>query len=77
MPPKKPPQTIANALRTAIEASGKSANQIGLEARVSHGVILRFVSKERDLRLATADKIAAVVGLSVQPPKKRTRKPTE
>lgn len=73
----KPPQTIANALRMAIEASGKSANQIGLEAGVSHAMVLYFVSKKRDLRLATADKIAAVVGLSVQPAKKRTRKPTK
>ena len=68
MSPKKPLQTIANALRAAIETSGKSANQIGLEAGVSHAVILRFVSNERDLRLETADKIATVVGLSVASP---------
>jgi plasmid maintenance system antidote protein VapI len=53
---------------------GKSANQIGLEAGVSHAVILRFVSNERDLRLETADKIAAVVGLSVASPSP-SRKP--
>jgi transcriptional regulator with XRE-family HTH domain len=32
---------------------------------VSHGVILRFMKGERDIRLETAEKLAAAVGLTV------------
>ena len=74
MTAKKPPQTISDALRTAIETSGKTVNQIGIESGVSHSVILRFVAADRDLRLETADKIAAVVGLTVTPPARKPAK---
>ncbi len=76
MPPTQP-TTITEALRRAIEASGKTVNQIGAEAGVSHSVILRFQSGERDLRLETADKLATVLGVKVTvPTPKQSRKAT-
>ncbi len=59
------PENIAASLRTAITKSDKSAYQISKESGVSHPVILRFLSGERDIRLATADKLAAAVGVEV------------
>jgi transcriptional regulator with XRE-family HTH domain len=56
---------IAASLRQAIATSGKSKSQLAKESGVSHPVILRFLSGERDIRLATADKLAAAVGVEV------------
>ena len=57
-------KTIPAALREGIDASGKTANQLAQETGVSHTVIGRFMRGERDLRLESAEKIAAAVGLS-------------
>jgi hypothetical protein len=38
------------------------------ETGVNHGVILRFMKGERDIRLETAEKLAAAVGLTVNVP---------
>jgi DNA-binding phage protein len=56
---------ITDALKKAIEVSGKSIWQIAKESGVSHPVILRFLSGERDIRLATADKLATTLGIKV------------
>ena len=39
-----------------------------IETGVNHGVILRFMKGERDIRLETAEKLAAAVGLTVNVP---------
>lgn len=57
---------ISEPLRAAILASCKSAMQLGRESGVSHPVILRFVNRERDIRLETADKLARCLGLKLK-----------
>jgi transcriptional regulator with XRE-family HTH domain len=52
-------------LRAAIRSSGKTVYRIAAESGVSHPVILRFLSGERDIRLATAEKLAAALGLTL------------
>ena len=52
-------------LRTAIRNSGKTVYRVAQESGVSHPVILRFLSGERDIRLATAEKLAAALGLTL------------
>lgn len=61
------PQTgaISDALRAAIQSSPKSVYQICKEAGISQIVISRFVSGERDIRLATADRLAKALGIAV------------
>ena len=54
---------LSGALRKAIRDSGKSVYQIGKEANVSQIVISRFLSGERDIRMATADRLAQSLGL--------------
>ena len=71
---KKKPQRVPlpDALRQALTNSGKTSYQLKEETGVDHGVILRFLKGERDIRLETAEKLAAAVGLTVKiPPPKR------
>lgn len=56
---------LSAALKDAIRASDKSMYQIAQDAGVSQIVISRFMSGERDIRMATADKLADVLGLKV------------
>jgi plasmid stabilization system protein ParE len=56
---------ISAPLRKAIEASEKSAYQISKEAGISQIMISRFLAGERDIRTATADRIAHVLGLKL------------
>jgi transcriptional regulator with XRE-family HTH domain len=56
---------ITDVLRKAIKNSEKNVSQLAKEAGVSHPVILRFLSGERDIRLATADKLATALGITV------------
>jgi hypothetical protein len=68
---KKKPQrtTLPDGLRQALTNSGKSSYQLMTETGVNHGVILRFLKGERDIRMETAEKLAAAVGLTVNVPK--------
>jgi hypothetical protein len=67
-PPAKPtisPGRLSQALRDALRASDKSMYQIAQEAGVSQIVMSRFLSGERDIRMATADKLAEALGLKL------------
>jgi len=59
------PRRLSEALRAAIRKSGKTVYQIGKEADVAPIVIARFLSGERDIRMATADRLADVLGLTL------------
>ncbi|XZE17733.1 helix-turn-helix domain-containing protein [Pirellulaceae bacterium SH449] len=56
---------ISDALRRAIQSSPKSIYQICKEAGISQIVVSRFLSGERDIRLATADRLAKALGIEV------------
>ena len=66
---------LPEALRLAIIDSGKSSYELRQETGVNHGVILRFLSGERDIRLETAEKLALAVGLSFQMSQGKNPKP--
>jgi hypothetical protein len=69
MSKKKPERmTLPDGLRLALKNSGKTSYQLMAETGVNHGVILRFMKGERDIRLETAEKLAAAVGLTVEVP---------
>ena len=59
------PGSLSEALRQGIRSSDKSVYQIAKEANVSQIVVSRFLSGERDIRMATADRLAEVLGLKV------------
>ena len=68
-PPAEPAPLEAGALseilKNAIHSSSKTVYQICKEAEVSQIVVSRFLSGERDIRLATADRLAKALGLTV------------
>jgi antitoxin component HigA of HigAB toxin-antitoxin module len=59
------PGGLSEALKSAAQCSGKSINQLAREAGVSPIVVSRFLSGERDIRLATADKLARALGIAL------------
>ena len=56
---------LSQALRDALRAHDKPVSQIAREAGVSPIVVSRFLSGERDIRMATADKLAEALGLKL------------
>ena len=56
---------ISDTFKAAIKASGKTHYRIAKVAGIKPAIIDRFMSGERDLRLATAAKIAEVLGLEL------------
>jgi hypothetical protein len=56
---------LSQALRDALRASEKSMYQIAQDAGVAQIVVSRFLSGERDIRMATADKLAEALGLNL------------
>jgi predicted transcriptional regulator len=57
------PLTISDQLRTIIRDSGKTAYAVAKMAEIDPGVVQRFLTGERDLRVATLDRIAAALKL--------------
>ncbi len=64
--PTKSPDSLSATLKQAIRESAKTEYQIAQEAGISQIVISRFLSGERDIRMATADKLVEVLGLKLE-----------
>jgi hypothetical protein len=56
---------LSDPLRAAIAQSGKSVRQVAKQAKVSEIVLQQFVNGERDLRLATAERLAQILRLKL------------
>jgi len=64
--PRQPiSDSLSDALKQAIRESDMSVYQIAKRAGISQIMISRFLSGERDIRLATADKLANTLGLKL------------
>ncbi len=59
------PATIADQLRSAILGSGETVYALAKASGTTQAMIARFVSGERDIRLGTAARIAAALGLAL------------
>ena len=59
-------QSLSRVLRDAITSSGISFLKLEKMTSVSRGSISRFVNGERDLYLASAEKLAAVLGVEAR-----------
>jgi plasmid maintenance system antidote protein VapI len=57
---------MADVLRQAIRASGKSYHEISRQTGVATSVISRFLADKRDLTLTTANKLAVYLGLELR-----------
>lgn len=61
------PELIAEQLKKAIVASGLSLYSLAKQAETTPEQIGRFLKGERDMRMETASRIAAVLGLELTP----------
>jgi hypothetical protein len=59
------PGSLSDVLRQAIQKSGKSHDEIAAAAAVSPQLVARFLAGQRDIHMATADKIAESIGLKL------------
>jgi transcriptional regulator with XRE-family HTH domain len=57
--------SLSELLRRSVRESGRSVEEIASDARISPIVIAGFVSGERDIHMATADRLARALGLEV------------
>jgi hypothetical protein len=60
-------------LREFIEASGLTAYALGRKAGVDPGVVQRFITGERDIRMETADRLCEALGLRLVEDARRKR----
>ena len=67
---KRKPKTVTDELRRAIADSGLTLYRIAKDSGVPHAALYRFVNREQDIKLATADKLAAYLGLRLTHSKK-------
>lgn len=65
--PTPGPRTISETIRETIRARGLTAYAVAKSAAVSVDAVQRFLNGERGLSLATADKVAAALGLELRP----------
>lgn len=68
---------ISDQLREAMQGY-ESINRVAVDSGISQPILHRFYHRERDLRLETADKLAAFFGMrltkpTVKAPTKRRR----
>jgi hypothetical protein len=68
-PPAAPSDTraggLSQALREALRASDKPIEQLAQDAGVAPIVLTRFLCGERDIHMATADKLALALGVTL------------
>lgn len=62
MPTTPPRVPLADAIRRAIEKSGKSFNELGRLAGIAPGQLSRFASGSRDLTVAVASRVCLALG---------------
>ncbi len=63
---RKTTKTIDDQLRSAIIKSGKTHYRLAKDTGVSTAVIDRFMTRERDVRMVTAAKLASELGLELR-----------
>ena len=56
---------LSESLREAIHLSGRSIRRLAKEAKVSEIVLQQFLQGERDLRLATVERLAQILKLKL------------
>ena len=74
---KTAPKSVAEMLRQEIDRSGLTGYEVAARAGLSRSVVHRFHRDGGDLRLQTAERIAAVLGCTITITKrKRQRGPS-
>lgn len=66
--------TLSESLRAAILNSKKSRYAIARGSHIDHAVLRRFMTKERDIKLKTAEHLAEYLELELVTKKRRGKK---
>ena len=61
---------LGEQLRAAVTESGLTRNALAKQMDVSYAITHRFMGGDRDITLATASKMADVLGLELRPVKR-------
>ena len=64
--------TLADRLRSAVLSSKQTRYAIALGAGIDHAVLRRFMNKERDIKLKTAESLAEYLDLELVKKKKKS-----
>lgn len=59
------PRSLSSSLKKAMKRSTKTSYQLAKEAGLSQIMVSRFLSGKRDIRLATADRLAQALRLKL------------
>jgi hypothetical protein len=65
---------LSEALRAAILNSKQTRYAIARGAQIDHAVLRRFMNRERDIKLKTAESLAEYLDLELVKRRKKTRK---
>lgn len=66
--------TLSETLRKAVIASKKTRYAVAVGSGVDHAVLRRFMRKERDIKLSTAEHLADFLGLELRKRRKSSTK---
>jgi transcriptional regulator with XRE-family HTH domain len=64
--------TLSDRLRSAVLSSKQTRYAIALGAGIDHAVLRRFMNKERDIKLKTAESLAQYLDLDLVKRKKKS-----
>jgi plasmid maintenance system antidote protein VapI len=59
--------SLADTIKQAVAATGKSVNAVAIQSGVAQGVLQRFVSGKRGITLGTAERLCAHLQLELRP----------
>jgi hypothetical protein len=62
--------SMTNQLIDAIKGSGLTLYRISKDAGINYAIVQRFATRERGLKLETADKLADYFGMRLTKPKR-------
>ena len=69
------PMSLSETLRKAVLNSKKTRYAVAIGSGVDHAVLRRFMRKERDIKLTTAEHLAEYLGLELKRATKRKKIP--
>lgn len=64
--------TLSDRIRSAVLSSKQSRYAIALGAGIDHAVLRRFMNKERDIKLKTAESLAEYLDLELVNKRKKS-----
>jgi len=65
--------SLTDQLRRVVQVSGLTLYRISKDSGVPYAMLFRFAQDEKDIRLATADRLASYFGVQLTKPVRRRK----